>query len=127
MAVFCSTTGKTCITQELLTLAKAIHSIVYDSKINMFISAWKNPQNRTESSLNTVSSHGCFGRWTSCAQSKGPCLGAVTCSYLCPGGYQNSMTALKTSEQRLQYDPSFQVGFKSSLGSTIIIMPVDRE
>lgn len=36
MDTFCSTTGKICINQKLLTLAKAIHFIFYGSKIHVF-------------------------------------------------------------------------------------------
>lgn len=35
------------------------------------------------------------------------------------------MIVFKTAEQRQQYEPSFQVDFKSSLSATIIIMLVD--
>lgn len=50
----------------------------------------------------------------------GSCLDAVTWSYLCPAGDQNSVTVFKTPEQRQQHKPSLQVGFKRSLGSNII-------
>lgn len=77
MATFCSTTGKICINQQLLTLAKAVQLIFYDSKIHMFFSTWKNHWNRIDSSLDTVGSCGWFGRQTSCVQSKGGLLDPV--------------------------------------------------
>lgn len=74
MVTFCSTTGKTYINEKLLTLTKATHLIFYDSKIHMVFSMWKNHRNGTDSSLDTVGSHGCFGRQISCVQSKGGLL-----------------------------------------------------
>lgn len=77
MATFCSTTRKIYIYQKLLTLAKATHLIFCDSKIHMVFSTWKNHWDRTDSSLDTVGSHGWFGRKTSCVQSKGGLLDPV--------------------------------------------------
>lgn len=129
MVTFCSTTGKTYINEKLLTLTKAINLIFYDSKIHVFFHVEEPPEQDWQQ-LGYCGLTRMFWETNQLCSEQGrplgPPLGAVTWSYLCPGGYQNSMTVFKTAEQRQQYEPSLQVGFKSYLVSTIIIMLVDR-
>lgn len=97
--LFCSTTGKICINQKLLTLAKAICLIFYDSKIHIVFFHMEEPLEQHWQQLGYCGLTWLVWKMDQLCSEQGrplgPCLGAVTWSYLCPGGYQNSMTAFK--------------------------------